>query len=139
MKLFEKIKILSSKPQDYQVAYERQMVRNNMLEARVQNLKNEIDRQHTEHVRSLNTLDPTVRGMTRHELGVFRRWLIELSVEIRPVLGCENIRYGIQHLAGGYTPDGLTQLDLYDDRQKAIYDVAVTMNKLQAHMDIDDK
>lgn len=128
----------NAKIHDYQVAYERQKKRSDMLMIRVDNLKKEQERRDKVFYNTIRDLDPFWRGWTREELNFLHRELIELFLNMRPLMGCENVKYGISNIAQGYSPDGESQLDMQNEDVQDISAVAKTMHKIMTYMDWSD-
>jgi hypothetical protein len=142
MKYIDKIfKKREPKVLDYQVAYERQKKRSDMLMSRVENLKQEQVRRDQVFYETISALDPhwhSWHSMTRAELGMVRRDVKELFMEMRPLMGCENIKYGISNIAQGFSPDGESQLDMVNKDIQNIRKVAVIMQRIMFAMDWED-
>jgi hypothetical protein len=127
-----------AKIHDYQAAYERQKKRSDMLMIRVDNLKKEQERRDDIFYKTIKGLDPFWRGWTREELNFLHTELIELFVNMRPLMGCEYINHGIGNIAAGYSPDGQSQLDMQNKDVQNIRAVAETMHKIMLYMDWSD-
>lgn len=139
MKYVEKFfKKRRAKILDYQVAYERQKKRSDMLVIRVDNLKKEQERRDNVFYQTIQALDPFWRGWTREELDFLHRELIELFLNLRPLMGCEHTKYGISNIAQGYSPDGENQLDMANEDVQNVREVAKTMQKIMLYMDWGD-
>ncbi len=123
---------------DYEAAYYRQNKRNDMLMQRNQNYREEQERRDEAFHKTINALDPFWRGWTRAELDKMHTDLIHLFMNLRPILGCENVKYGIGNISAGFTPDGKRQLDMTNEDVQNIRAVAETMHKIMTYMDWSD-
>lgn len=123
---------------DFEAAYYRQNKRADMLMQRVQNIREDGERQKTAFERLIRDIDPFWRGWARVELDQLHTDLILMFLHLRPILGCENVKYGIGNLSAGFSPDGKRELDMSDEDVQNIRQVAETMHKIMTYMDWSD-
>ncbi|MCK5308071.1 MAG: hypothetical protein KAJ73_05615, partial [Zetaproteobacteria bacterium] len=109
---------------DYEAAYHRQNKRADMLMQRVENLQREQKRKDEVFYKTIQGMDPFWRGWTREELDLLHRDLIILFLELRPIIGCENVKHGIGNISAGFSPDGKRQLDMVNEDVQTIKKVA---------------
>lgn len=123
---------------DFEAAYYRQNKRADMLMQRIQNLREEQERKDDVFYAAVKGMDPFFHGWTRKELQFLQTELIELFINLRPLLGCENVKYGIGNISAGFSPDGERELDMSNEDVQNIRTVAETVHKIMTYMEWSD-
>lgn len=119
----------------------QEAVRHNNQAKRVRNLELENQRQFLEFQQTITNLRaPSVYRADADEMAHF---LLDLLSVLRPLLGCENVKYGIRNLAFGYEPNSIKKMG---PRVKVgltwmenVRNVAMVVRDIQDYFDWDDK